>query len=89
MTQNPDDERFESRVRTGVPMVRAAACRTWSERRCACELDSLVDAGARVLVDAASQAASDAEFLDRLLRELPEVMNRAANDATRMTGTLR
>lgn len=83
MTHVPDDSVFESRVRTGVPMVRAAACRTWSEARCACELDALVDAGAHVLVRAATQAASDAEFLDRLLRELPEAMNHAANDARR------
>lgn len=76
------DELFEARLRTGVPLVRAAACRAWSVLRCSCDLDALVDAGAEILVKAATQAANDAEFLDRLVTDLPEAMRRAANDAS-------
>ncbi len=77
---NPDvhDDIFESRLRTGVPMVRAAACRTWSASRCSCELEPLLEAGAHVLVRAATQAATEADFLDRLLRELPGAIAEAA-----------
>lgn len=81
MSEDISEEVFEARVRTGVPMVRAAACRTWSERRCSCELERLLEAGAGVLVRAATQAASDAEFLDRLQGELAFAIEAAAGGA--------
>lgn len=80
MKHETTDEMFESRIRTGVPMVRAAACRAWSAGRCAGELDALIDAGAHVLVRAATEAANDTEFLARLLGELPGALHQAAND---------
>jgi hypothetical protein len=77
-------EAFEARFRSGVPIVRAVACRVWSEMRCGCELEELVDAGSRVLVLAAEQAASDAEFLDKLLGGLgPALVSAASHDEGR------
>jgi hypothetical protein len=72
------DDVFEARLRVGVPMVRAWACRTWSAQRCACDLDALVDAGAHVLVRAATQAVDEDAFLKRLLRELPSALEGVA-----------
>lgn len=73
-----ESDDFEARLRTGVPVVRAAACRVWSEVRCACDLDDLVLAGSRVLLQAAHQAASDADFLDQLHVGLSPALHEAA-----------
>jgi len=70
------DDVFETRLRVGVPMVRAAACRAWSAHNCAPDLDALVDAGAHVLVRVATQTGSSEEFLELLLRELPLAIER-------------
>ncbi|MBM4357645.1 MAG: hypothetical protein FJ096_05995 [Deltaproteobacteria bacterium] len=86
MNHDDRDEVFESRVRTGVPMVRAAVCRAWSAHRCGCELDALLEAGARVLVKAATEATSEAEFIDELLRELLPEVERAATSMTSAGG---
>lgn len=83
MNTDITDDIFESRIRTGIPMVRSAACRTWSAIRCGCEFDALVDAGACVLVRVATQAANDNEFMERLLRDLPDALRHAANDAVK------
>ncbi len=72
------EEQFQGRLRQGVPMMRAAACRVWSEVRCACELEDLVAAGSKVLVEAARQAASDAEFLDRMENDLRPALREVA-----------
>jgi hypothetical protein len=85
MNHDINDDTFESRLRTGVPMVRTAACRTWSARRCACDLDALIDAGAAVLVRSATQAANDTDFIDCLLRDLPGALQQAANDTVKQS----
>lgn len=76
MNEKIRDDVFEDRLRAGVPMVRTAACQAWSAHRCACALDELFDAGAHVLVLAATQAATDGEFLERLQHELPAALRR-------------
>ncbi len=78
---NPTTEVIEARLRAGVPVVHAAACRAWSEARCAGELDELIDAGSHVLLRAATQAASDAEFLDRLENDLRPALRRVVAQA--------
>jgi hypothetical protein len=51
-------------------LVRAAACRWWSELSCTHELEDLLEVGSRVLVQSATQAADENEFLERLHHEL-------------------
>ncbi len=69
---------FESRLRTGIPRVRSLACQVWSEVRLACELEDLIAVGSRVLVEAARQAVSDAEFFGLLDRDLRPALRVAA-----------
>ncbi|MBM4373503.1 MAG: hypothetical protein FJ095_00345 [Deltaproteobacteria bacterium] len=73
------DDVFEARLRVGVPIVRASACRAWSAHRCTYDLDILVDAGAHVLVRVATQSSNDEEFLERLLQELPSALERVTS----------